>query len=47
MSLEIYDPTDTKVHTTATYAQNSTASFTYKIPSSASGGEYAIKVYNY
>lgn len=44
LSLEIKDPAGTSLKKDFSYAQNSTAVFTYKVPASASGGEYTIKV---
>lgn len=46
-SIEIYDPTDSQIFSSNTQAENSTVSFTFKIPSEAAGGEYLIKLYNY
>jgi len=32
ITMDVYDPTDSKVYTTFTQVQNSTVSFTYKVP---------------
>lgn len=45
--MEVYSPTDSKIFTQEVEMMNSTAGFTFKIPSDASGGEYYIKIYNY
>jgi hypothetical protein len=47
LQMEIYDPTSIKVYTGTAQVTNSTVSFTYKVPSEASGGEYNIKALNY
>ena len=36
--MDILDPNDNVIYTTQTEAQESTVSFTYKIPESAAGG---------
>lgn len=46
LTFEISDPSGQKLSSNYAYAQNSTATFTYKVPSDAVGGEYLITVYN-
>ena len=46
-TMDILDPNDNVIYTTQTEAQESTVSFTYKIPESATGGQYLMKVSNY
>ena len=45
--MEISDASDTMIYNSYGLVQDSSASFTYKVPGSASGGEYTIKVSNY
>jgi len=45
--MEVHDPSDTSVYSANIELSNSTASFTYKVPSDVVGGEYTIRVYNY
>lgn len=44
--LEIYGPSGQLLHESQTEIEDSTVSFTYKLPSDAPGGEYIIKLFN-
>jgi uncharacterized protein YfaS (alpha-2-macroglobulin family) len=44
--MEIKNPSGTTIYTTYGNVQDTTATFTFKVPSDISGGEYQIKVSN-
>jgi hypothetical protein len=45
--MELIDPSGSTIYTSYNYIQNTTASFTYKVPKDVTGGEYQIKVSNF
>lgn len=46
LTMELSDPSGSKIYTEYNYVKNGTATFTYKVPKDASGGEYSIVVFN-
>jgi hypothetical protein len=46
LTVDIEDAQGVKVYTSYGYAQNTSATFTYKVPSKVVGGEYTITAYN-
>mmetsp|Transcript_9414 Transcript_9414/g.8911 ORF Transcript_9414/g.8911 Transcript_9414/m.8911 type:complete len:177 (-) Transcript_9414:2874-3404(-) len=46
-TLEIFDPTESIIYSDYQYAQNTSASFAFKVPEAASGGQYMLKVGSY
>jgi uncharacterized protein YfaS (alpha-2-macroglobulin family) len=47
LTFKLSDPSGSNIYTSYNYAINGTATFTYKIPSSSSSGEYLIEVTSY
>jgi uncharacterized protein YfaS (alpha-2-macroglobulin family) len=47
INLEIIDPMDNVIKSDNVEARNSTAVFSFKVPESASGGEYTVRAFNY
>ncbi len=47
LNLEMKDSAGSSIYSSSNYVQNTTATFTYKVPQDASGGEYTISASNY
>jgi len=47
LNLDLKDAAGTSIYSSSNYVQNTTATFTYKVPQDAAGGEYTISVSNY
>jgi uncharacterized protein YfaS (alpha-2-macroglobulin family) len=47
LSMNVFDPKETQVFTDSGYAQNSTLSFTFKVPENAAGGQYKVSCGSY
>lgn len=47
INLEVRDPVGAVIKSDNVEARNSTAVFAFKVPESASGGEYQIRAFNY
>jgi uncharacterized protein YfaS (alpha-2-macroglobulin family) len=45
--MDLIDPSGSTIYTTYNFVQNTTATFTYKVPEDVTGGEYQIKVSNF
>ena len=46
-NLEIKDSAGSSIFSTSAYIEDSTGTFTYKIPSDIAGGEYTVSASNY
>jgi uncharacterized protein YfaS (alpha-2-macroglobulin family) len=47
LSLELKDAAGTSIYTSSNYVRSTAATFTYKVPQDASGGEYTVSAYTY
>jgi uncharacterized protein YfaS (alpha-2-macroglobulin family) len=47
LNLEIKDSAGSTIYSTSDFIENGTATFTYKVPSDAVGGEYTVSTSNY